>query len=101
MIITDVHEEIEAHHQEHADDQTERKITFRVLNFSGQKGDVVPTVIGPERAQHRGRKTGKASGGDRYPFTRAAGIWLGKMRPVSVAVKKSAQADTYQQQDFN
>ena len=60
MVITDIYQQIQSNYEKHANDQAQREIAFRLLNFTGQKRNVVPTVIGPERSQHRRRKAGRA-----------------------------------------
>ena len=57
-------------------DQTERQIAFGILNFAGEKRYVVPAVISPERAQHRGGESRQAAGRNRHSLARAAGIRL-------------------------
>src|SRR5262249_28099076 len=101
VVITEINEQIQTHDEKHADDQSQRQIALGLLHFAGEKRDVVPTVISPERSQHRCRETGRAAGGDRYLLAYATDIRLRQMRPVAATVKERTQSDTDQNQNLD
>src|SRR5207237_424694 len=100
MIVTKINEEIEHHHKQDAANQPQRQIAFRPLHLAGHERNVVPTVVGPQRSQHRRPKTSDPSAGYGHAFAYSTNVCQAEISPMSTGIDEGANTDANYEQDF-
>ena len=61
VVVGGIHEQIHARHEQRAADEGARQISLRVADLAREGRDIVPAVIGPQRAEHGGAEAGDAA----------------------------------------
>src|SRR5678815_800691 len=75
-------------------------IRDRILYLAGEKRDVVPAIVGPERSNHGGRCSSHPAN-DTDSFASSVYVCHAEVGPVAAAIEEGTESETQQQQHLH